>query len=58
MRESDEGELTEDEIFKDIEKAYRQLEKVREKLDKSYDIKLREKYMTPICNAMNILDYM
>ena len=53
-----EGAVTEDEILKDIEVAYRQLESVRRKLNRSMDAGLREKYLSTLSDAMDILDYM
>ena len=53
-----EVDVTEDEILKDIEVAYRQLENVRRKLSRSMDAGLREKYLSTIADAMDILDYM
>jgi hypothetical protein len=51
------GEATEEEINKDIENVYFQLEAIRQKLFRSMDVKLRTKFMKPICNLMSILDY-
>lgn len=50
-------ELTEEEVINDLEVAYRQLEKVKAKLDQCYDVELREKYMRNLCDFMNWLDY-
>ena len=50
-------ELSEEEVINDLEVAYRQLEKVKAKLDRSYDVELREKYMRHLCDFMNWLDY-
>lgn len=57
VSEADEGELTEDEVINDLEVVYRQLEKVKAKLDQCYDVELREKYMRHLCDFMNWLDY-
>jgi len=51
-------ELTEEEIISDLEVVYRQLEKVKAKLDQCYDVELREKYMRHLCDFMNWLDYL
>ena len=50
-------ELTEEEVINDLEVVYRQLEKVKTKLDQCYDVGLREKYMRHLCDFMNWLDY-
>lgn len=49
-------DVTEDEILKDLEGVYQQLENIRKKLNRSYDIELRMKYMRTISDVMNILD--
>ena len=50
-------ELTEDEVFDDLYMVYLQLEKVRAKLNKSNSIKLRSKFMRPICDFMDFIDF-
>jgi len=50
-------EISEDEIYKKLEVVYRNLEDIQLGLNGSTDIKLREKYMYPIMNFMNWLDY-
>lgn len=52
------SEVTEDEILKDLEMAYRQLETAKRKLDQSLDVNLREKYERPIADIMDTLDYL
>ena len=51
------GEITEDEIIKKMEVVYRTLEDIQLGLNASTNIELREKYMRPIVNFMNWLDY-
>ena len=57
VNESEERELTEDEIIKDLENVYFQLDNIRQKLYRSTDVELRKKFMEPVFNLMNILDY-
>jgi hypothetical protein len=51
------GEVTEEEINKDIENVYFQLDNIRKKLYRSTDVELRTKFMKPVCNLMDIMDY-
>lgn len=57
MNESVE-DVTEDEILKDLEGVYQQLENIRKKLNRSLDVELRKQYLRPISDVMEILDYM
>ena len=50
-------DVTEDEIIKDLENVYFQLDNIRQKLHRSTDVELRKKFMEPVFNLMNILDY-
>ena len=50
-------DVTEDEIIKDLENVYFQLDNIRQKLYRSTDVELRKKFMEPVFNLMNILDY-
>lgn len=50
-------ELTEEEVIKDLENVYFKLDDIRQKLYRSTDMELRKKFMEPVFNLMNILDY-
>ena len=50
-------EISEDDIVKTLEVVYRNLEDIQLGLSGSTDIKLREKYMRPISDFLNWLDY-
>lgn len=41
-------EISEDEIYNELEKVFNILDDIRDRLNRSTDIKLREKYMRPI----------
>ena len=56
-RINESSEVTEDEILKDLENVYFQLDNIRKKLYRSTDVELRKKFMEPVSNLMNILDY-
>ena len=57
LDESDENELTEGEILDGLEVAYRQIEQVRDKLQRSGNIPLRKKYMHYIWDLLNTMDF-
>lgn len=50
-------EITEDEIYKDLEKVYYALQDIQDRLNRSTDIELRSKYMRHVVDFMNWLDY-
>lgn len=50
-------EISEDEIYNELEKVYNILDDIRDRLNRSTDIKLREKYMRPIVDFQNWLGY-
>jgi hypothetical protein len=50
-------EISEDEIISDFEVVYQKLENIQNRLNKSTNIELREKYMRHIVDFMNWLDY-
>lgn len=56
INESNE-EISEDEIISDFEVVYQKLENIQNRLNRSTDIELREKYMRHIVDFMNWLDY-
>jgi hypothetical protein len=56
INESNE-EISEDEIISDFEVVYQKLENIQNRLNKSTNIELREKYMRHIVDFMNWLDY-
>lgn len=51
------SEISEQEVYKELEGVYRRLESIHSKLTKSTDIELRKKYMRPIVDFMNWMDY-
>ena len=56
INESNE-EISEDEIISDFEVVYQKLENIQNRLNRSTNIELREKYMRHIVDFMNWLDY-
>lgn len=50
-------ELTEEEVLDGIQKAYDQLELVRDKLNLCGNVELRKKYLYLLADVMDTLDY-
>ena len=50
-------ELTEEEVLDGIQKAYDQLELVRNKLNLCGNVELRKKYLYLLADVMDTLDY-
>ena len=44
-------------VVRKLEQIYRQLEQVRQELNRSRNVELRTKFLRPISDAMNDLDY-
>lgn len=57
ISESSNAEISEEEVYKELESVYRKLESIHSKLTKSTDIELRKKYLRPIVDFLNWMDY-
>ena len=57
INESKRNEIYEDQVLMELDSVYHNLENIRDRLNKSTNIELREKYMRPIVDFMNWLDY-
>ena len=56
INESKDG-LTEDEIINKFGSVYKELVEIQNMLNRSTNVELREKYLKPLCQFMNWLDY-
>lgn len=50
-------EITEDEVVTELGFVYQKLENLQDRLNRSTDIELRNKYLREIVDFMNWLDY-
>lgn len=57
LNESKRNEIYEDQVLMELDSVYHTLENIRDRLNGSTDIELREKYLRPISDFMDWLDY-